>query len=122
MKYSEDVMWQATTECNAKYDNEFYYIDTHFNEKASLREKMRHLGVSSNHLSVVFKQLYNLSPSEYIKMKRIERTKSLLSETDLPITEIAYDIGFDSLSAFYSFFRKNIGGTPKQFRDNQKNL
>ena len=94
-------------------------IDNHFNERKELAEKMKCLGVSSNHLAVLFKNQYSLSPNDYICSKRIERAKELLESTNIPIVDIAYEIGFSSVSAFYAFFKKNVGATPKEYR--QKN-
>ncbi|EGO62486.1 bifunctional transcriptional activator/DNA repair enzyme AdaA [Acetonema longum] len=91
-------------------------IDDYYRERERLKEEMKHLGVSANHLSVIFKRHYGVPPKDYLNQKRIESAKKLLAETALPIIEIAEDIGFDSLSAFYGFFRRQTGTTPNSYR------
>ena len=93
-------------------------IDGYFREKEQLAAEMKRLGVSANHLSIIFKRQYGLSPTGYINCKRLEYAKTLLAETGEPIVCVADDIGFDSLSSFYAFFKKHAGVTPKNFRDN----
>jgi AraC family transcriptional regulator len=64
-----------------------------------------------------FKQSMGVSPNVYITGQRIERAKKLLSETDLPIADIALRIGFASQSHFTTTFRKLVWMTPKVFRE-----
>ena len=91
-------------------------IDKHYCEKELLTAEIKRLGVSLNRISTVFRQEYGLSPVEYIGSKKIEHAKKLLSETDTPIIDIAGDIGFNSLAAFYTFFKRHTGLTPKKYR------
>ena len=91
-------------------------IDRFFCEKDQLAGEMRQLGVSLNYLATVFKQHYGLAPMVYINEKRAEHAKKLLAETGVPIIDIAGDVGFESLSAFYAFFKKHTGFTPKDYR------
>ena len=95
-------------------------IDGYFRERERLIGAMKQLGVSANHLAVVFKQQYGLPPMDYLNQKRAEHAKRLLAETDMAIIDVAYDIGFDSLSAFYIFFKKQAGTTPKAYRADAK--
>ena len=91
-------------------------VDRYFSEKQRLSSELNLLGFSKNHLSYVFKQQYGLSLSNYSKQKQVAYVKKSLAETDLPIIEIAYDAGFESLSAFYTFFKKHVKSTPKNYR------
>lgn len=68
------------------------------------------------HFSRVFKQSTGVSPNVYMTQQRIERAKKLLSETDLPIADIALRTGFASQSHFTTTFRKLVWTTPKAFR------
>ena len=87
-------------------------IDEYFCERARLAEEMKKLGVSPGYLSAVFKRLYGLPPMDYLNQRRLLHAKHLLTNTKLPIMDIAFDVGFSSLSAFYSFFKKHTGHTP----------
>jgi AraC family transcriptional regulator len=68
------------------------------------------------HFSRAFKQSTGVSPNVYMTERRIERAKKLLSETDLPIADIALRTGFASQSHFTTTFRKLVWTTPKAFR------
>ena len=91
-------------------------IDSYYSERKKLSNKLEQLGATRNHLSVVFKQQFGISPMEYRNEIRLTRAKELLRDTNVPITEIAQEIGFDSLPSFYAFFRKHVGETPKEYR------
>jgi len=69
------------------------------------------------HFSRAFKQSMGVSPNVYMIEQRIERAKKLLSETDLPIAEIALRVGFASQSHFTTTFRRLAWTTPKAFRE-----
>lgn len=74
------------------------------------------VGMSRYHFSRVFKESMGLSPINYIVRQRIERAKKLLTETDLPIADVALQSGFSCQSHFTTFFRKLVGLTPRSFR------
>ena len=69
------------------------------------------------HLSRAFKQSMGISPNAYMTEQRIARAKKLLSDTNLPIADIALRAGFASQSHFTTTFRKLVWTTPKAFRD-----
>ena len=91
-------------------------IDRHFCERKQSAEMIKGLGVSTNHLTAVFKRQYGLPPMRYLNQKRCDCAKKLLGETDMPVIDVAGEIGFGSLSGFYSFFKKHTGMTPKDYR------
>ena len=69
------------------------------------------------HFSRAFKQSTGFSPNVYMTEQRIERAKKLLSETDLPLADIALRTGFASQSHFTTTFRKLVWTTPRAFRE-----
>jgi AraC family transcriptional regulator len=75
------------------------------------------VGMSYFHFSRAFKQSMGVSPNVYMIEQRIGRAKKLLSETDLPIAEIALRVGFASQSHFTTTFRRLAWTTPKAFRE-----
>jgi transcriptional regulator GlxA family with amidase domain len=73
--------------------------------------------MSYSHFSRAFKQSMGVTAIDYMIEQRIARTKKLLSETDLPIADIALRVGFASQSHFTTTFRRLVWTTPKAFRD-----
>ena len=73
--------------------------------------------MSYSNFSRAFKQSMGVTPNAYITEQRIKRAKQLLSETKLPIADIALRTGFASQSHFTTTFRRLVWTTPKGFRD-----
>lgn len=92
------------------------YISENLNEKLTVSKLGETVNMSSSHFSRVFKQQTGFSPYDYVLLSRLNRAKYLLLETDMPISAIAYDIGFNSESNFIYFFTENEGISPGKFR------
>jgi AraC family transcriptional regulator len=92
------------------------YIDANLREDISLAGVAQALAMSPWHFAHAFRQTTGLSPHRFVLARRIERAKSLLRETDLPITEIAHRIGCASHSHFSVLFRRTTGQTPRDYR------
>jgi len=75
-----------------------------------------HLSISS--FKRKFKTVFNDSPKKYIQKKKVEKAASLLKASDLRITDIAYNVGFDSLATFNRNFANFYGISPSQYRLN----
>jgi AraC family transcriptional regulator len=84
--------------------------------RVSLRVVAKEVGLSYFHFSRAFKQSIGMSPTNYIAERRVERAKTLMQETDLPIAEIAIRSGFSSQSHFTTSFRRLAKVTPRSFR------
>ena len=74
-------------------------------------------GVSEAHFARSFKQAFGLPPHRYLLTRRIERATALLRDTDLPIIEVAYETGWNSLGTFGRIFRDITGKSPGEFRE-----
>jgi AraC-like DNA-binding protein len=92
------------------------YIDSHLHYNISLKELGQHIHRNSAYLSVQFKLECGVSISNYILIKRIEEAKLLLSEGELPISQISISLGFSSPSYFAMAFRKAVGESPGLYR------
>ena len=77
-------------------------------------------GVSEAHFARCFKDAFGVPPHRYLLTRRIERATSLLRDTDLPITEIAFDTGWKSLGTFGRTFRDITGESPSELRAREK--
>ena len=72
--------------------------------------------VSPAHFARSFKQAFGLPPHRYLLTRRIERAVALLRDSDLPVTEIAFQTGWKSLGTFGRIFRDITGENPGQLR------
>lgn len=77
-------------------------------------------GVSEAHFARSFKEAFGIPPHRYLLTRRIERATFLLRDTDLPITEIAFQTGWNSLGTFGRVFRDVTGESPGQLRAREK--
>lgn len=73
-----------------------------------------HLSVSS--FKRKFKETFNDSPKKYIAKKKVEKAANLLKTEGLRISDIAYDVGFESLATFNRNFTSIYGKSPSEFR------
>src|SRR5580765_3458979 len=74
-------------------------------------------GVSEAHFARSFKQAFGVPPHRYLLTRRIERATTLLRDTDLPITDIAFQTGWESLGTFGRTFRDITGESPSANRE-----
>ena len=92
------------------------YIKKNYQKEITLKELGEIANYSPNHLQHIFTDIMGLSPQAYLEKIRIERAKFLLSQTDNPLADIAYECGFSSQSYFSKSFKKNTLLTPYEFR------
>lgn len=93
-----------------KYINQNYMYELPLEKLASIA------GYSKYHFSRIFKKYNNMSYIQYINSKRIKAAERLMADSSLPITEVAMQCGFSSLTTFNRAFRKAKGCTPTEFR------
>ncbi len=72
--------------------------------------------VSPAHFSRQFRAVFGETPHSYLQRRRVERAMELLRETDRPVTEICFDVGFNSLGTFSRTFRGIVGEPPSRYR------
>jgi transcriptional regulator GlxA family with amidase domain len=76
--------------------------------------------VSQAHFARSFKDAFGVPPHRYLLTRRIERAKALLRDTELSITDIAFQTGWKSLGTFGRIFRDITGESPGQLRAREK--
>ena len=91
-------------------------IHEHSDEELSLTKVAKAANISPNYLSEKFKQVTGVNFVDYVARQRIEKAHVLLLEVDLRVSEIAFAIGFQSLSQFNRVFKKLSGKSPTQYR------
>ena len=95
-------------------------MDAASHEEWSVRRLARVSGVSEAHFARSFKQAFGLPPHRYLLTRRVERAKALLRDTELSITEIAFETGWESLGTFGRTFRDITGESPTTIRERER--
>lgn len=85
-------------------------------EPISLREMSRVAYLSPFHFNRVFHEITGLPPAKFISAMRLDEAKRLLLNTHSSITDICYDVGYNSLGTFTRRFTQRIGLSPREFR------
>lgn len=93
------------------------FVTDHLADDVSLGEVSRAVNVSANYFSELFKKATGINFVDYVSRVRVEKTKHLLNDPRRQITEIAYDVGFKSLSQFNRTFRRHAGMSPREYRE-----
>lgn len=92
------------------------YIDQHLKDELTLKDVASHVHLNPSYFSVLFKEQANLNFSEYVTRRRIQRAKELLVSTNLPINEIAEEVGYKTSKYFIKIFKEIEGITPSTYR------
>jgi AraC-like DNA-binding protein len=95
-------------------------MDAASHEEWPVRRLARASAVSEAHFARSFKEAFGVPPHRYLLTRRIERATALLRETDLPITEIAFRTGWNSLGTFGRTFRDVTGASPGEIRARER--
>jgi transcriptional regulator GlxA family with amidase domain len=95
-------------------------MDAASHEEWPIRRLARVSSVSEAHFARSFKEAFGLPPHRYLLTRRIERATALLRDTDLPITDVAFETGWKSLGTFGRTFRDVTGETPGELRAREK--
>lgn len=91
-------------------------MDAASHEEWPVERLARVSGASKAHFARSFRDAFGVPPHRYLLTRRLERAKALLRDTDLPITEIAFQTGWKSLGTFGRIFRDVTGKSPGQLR------
>lgn len=92
------------------------FIANHLDEPLPLALVARHAGLSESHFCRVFKEATGLTLTDYVNRRRIEWAKKELLKPEVRVSEIAFQIGYQSLSQFNRSFSRFTGHSPSDFR------
>lgn len=92
------------------------YIHERIGEDISLKEVASKINTSSYYLCKQFKKATGLSYTEYVSKIRIQKAKKLLLEPEIRVSEVAFQVGFQSLTHFNRVFKKFTGHSPTEYR------
>lgn len=90
------------------------YVNDNLEENIEVSDLLSNCGTSYSTLSKYFKQYLNLSPSEYIRLVKLEAAHKTLSQADLSmqVTDVAIQYGFSHFGRFSGYYKKRFGETP----------
>ena len=94
-----------------------HIIDNLANDNMSLESVGKANGFSERTLSRLFQSAMDTSFFQYLKLARMIKAMEKLLETDLTISEIAYEVGYNSISSFSNTFYKMVGKRPSEFKE-----
>jgi AraC-like DNA-binding protein len=92
------------------------YIRTHQNEELRLGQVAKAVNTSTFYFCKMFKKVAGVNFTDYLSRVRIEKSKELLLNRNLRISEIAYEVGFQSLTHFNRVFKRILGQSPTDYR------
>lgn len=96
------------------------YINSHYRESITRKEIAEAAGYNESYISRLFTHTMKVSLPEYIHNMRIEDACHMLTETDISVTQISAELGFNSIRNFNRVFLKALGMTPSQYRNNTR--
>lgn len=121
--YAESLAWPILDEMESARASQgrtltdlLNVIERDLGAPPPLTAAAQYLSLSQSHFSKVFKAATGMTYVAYVTEKRIERAKLFLAHTDIPITRIATELGFQPANYFTRTFKKHTGKPPSEFR------
>ena len=93
------------------------FIDHCYDHPLSLDQISEKACFSRYHFLRLFRQAFNQTPHQYLIERRIEKAKELLKGDELRVTDVCFEVGFQSLGSFSSLFHKWVGHAPATYRE-----
>lgn len=100
----------------AKLDQVVSFIEARLGDGLKLHELAASVRMSQFHFARKFRISTGQSPHAYLTLRRMERARHLLRETDLPLVQVAREVGYQTQAHFTGVFRRYVGLTPRTFR------
>ncbi len=91
------------------------FMEQNFHKPLKVEDYAYLTGRSMSTFRRDFKAHFNTTPQQWIKDKRIVKAVNLLTEKELSVTELAYEVGYENISYFIKEFKKRVGQSPKQY-------
>jgi AraC-like DNA-binding protein len=92
------------------------FLDHSYATSITIEQLSDEVALSPYYLIRLFRRIYKQTPHQYLIQLRITRAKELLVDSDLSVTEICAEVGFESLGSFSALFRKTVGVSPSAYR------
>src|SRR5712671_240203 len=96
------------------------YIDECYDLPLDLDEISKQACLSRYHFLRLFRKAFATTPHQYLIHRRIEKAKELLRSRRLSVTDVCFEVGFQSLGSFSALFRKCVGDAPINYRRRER--
>ena len=93
------------------------FIDHCYDHPLSLGQISEKACLSRYHFLRLFRQAFNITPHQYLIERRIEKAKELLRTDNVRVTDVCFEVGFQSLGSFSTLFHKCVGHAPITYRE-----
>ena len=94
-----------------------FFLRENLEGPLDMQQLLREMPMSYSKFRKMFKQVTGDSPNQYHLNMRLDKAKELLNTTNLNVTEVAYNLGFESVFYFSKLFKKKNGVSPKSYRE-----
>jgi AraC-like DNA-binding protein len=98
------------------------WLDANAHREIELEDAARQAGVSPFHFLRLFSSVLGVTPHQYLLRSRLRRAARQLTDDDKPVTDVAYDVGFNDLSNFVRTFHRAAGVSPLKFRQASRGM
>ncbi|AEI43275.1 AraC family transcriptional regulator [Paenibacillus mucilaginosus] len=95
-----------------------HFIKSNYTQNITVQHVADYFFLSASHFQRLFKKSTGFSFTQYLQNVRIQKCCELLKTTDIPIYQIANQVGYQDMKFFHALFRKKTGVTPRQYRQN----
>ena len=113
---SSTDMRQYTTDNSQRIDTVIKYISINYADYISLEDVSEVACMTTNSFCRFFKKMTNKSFTEFLNEVRIRNASRILAQEDIPVSEVCYSVGYNSITNFNRQFKKIMGNTPKDYR------
>ncbi len=96
------------------------FIDEYYDQPLDLTEISKQACLSRYHFLRLFRDAFDTTPRQYLIKRRIDKAKELLRAPSLSVTEVCFEVGFQSLGSFSSLFRRCVGQPPGGYRQRER--
>ena len=124
-EYAERPRTKEFKEISEKYRKDIVcvisFINNNYTDEIRLDDICKYAMMSKTYFCYIFKQLTNKTFTRYVIDLRIEKALELLQNTDMTITKICFDVGFNDVTHFCRTFKKAVGVSAKYYRNDALN-
>ncbi|MDO4432313.1 MAG: AraC family transcriptional regulator [Aerococcaceae bacterium] len=120
LRGNADTTEEPSTSMRENYENELFqtivdYLHTHIEQENQVNDLVNHFSLSRSTIQMLFKKYAHTSPKNYINRLRLKRSRVLIKESKLSLSEIATELGYGSIQYFSRAFSKEFGISPSNY-------